>query len=130
MLRSPTMVSSVARVYEQCATGAMMAHCCSATAGEAAWRTWLYAARLGPTDTSYHDMNQRPGTSIAMFSCHRPPLYQAGSFGVRRIIAPPVSTGIASAEVPGGRATAVRIFLYGTRQSDLLQATGRHRWAT
>ena len=33
MLRSPTMVSSVARVYEQCATGAMTAHCSSAISG-------------------------------------------------------------------------------------------------
>ena len=41
MLRSPTMVSAVARVYEQCATGAMIAHCCSAISGDAVLRTWL-----------------------------------------------------------------------------------------
>ena len=41
MLRSPTTVSSVARVYEQCATGAMIAHCWLATWGGAVLRTWL-----------------------------------------------------------------------------------------
>jgi hypothetical protein len=49
-----------------------------------AWeRTKLYAARLGATLLSYQVMIQRPGMSIFMLSFQRPPLYQAGSFGVR-----------------------------------------------
>src|ERR1043165_2896703 len=96
MLRWPTMVSAVARVYEQCATGPMTAHGWLAAAGDAVLRTWLYSSRFGPIDTSYHDMNHRPGMSIFASSWISPPRYHAGSFGVRLIIAPPVSTGIAS----------------------------------
>ena len=69
MLRSPTTVFSVARVYEQCATGAITAYCPSRTAGSFAfWRTWLKSARFGPTDTSYHDMNHMLGTPNGMSS--------------------------------------------------------------
>ena len=31
-------------------------------------RTWLYIARFGPTETSYHDMNHSPGTLSGMLS--------------------------------------------------------------
>jgi hypothetical protein len=60
----------------------------------------MYAARFGPTETSYHDMNQKPGTRMGLSSCHKPPWYQAGSFGARLIIAPPVSTAMSSAKIP------------------------------
>jgi len=40
-----------------------------ATAGSVAlFRTWLNSARLGLTDTSYHDMNQKAGTPKGMSS--------------------------------------------------------------
>ena len=68
MSRSPTTVCSVARVYAQCPTGAMIAHCWPLPVPCAVFRTWLYIARFGPTDTSYHDMNQSPGTLIFMSS--------------------------------------------------------------
>src|SRR5579871_4735101 len=96
MSRSPTTVWSVARVYAQWPVGAMTAHCWFAAAPFAVLRTRLYIARLGPTDTSYHDMNQRPGMLIRMLSWKSPPRYHAGSFGARLIIAPPVATGIES----------------------------------
>src|SRR5690242_11166679 len=100
MWRSPTTVSSVARLYEQCSVGAITAYCWLATSGRAFLRTKLYAARFGPTETSYQDMNQNPGTLIFMVSCQRPPLYHAGSLGARVIMAPPVSTGMGSAKMP------------------------------
>src|SRR3989442_3489575 len=129
MLRSPTTVSSVARVYEQCATGAMIAHCWSATSGFAFFRTWLYIARFGPTDTSYHDMNQRPGTFSGMLSCQSPPLYHAGSFGSRWIIRPPVATGMASAKIPRGPSTFFKMSCTGRCQSAFDQSTGGRRRA-
>src|SRR5512133_1625761 len=98
MSRSPTTVCSAARVYEQCATGAMMSHWLSFPFPCAVFRTWLYIATFGPTDTSYHDVNHSPGILMGMLSCHSPPLYHAGSLGARFIIAPPVGTGIASAK--------------------------------
>src|SRR5262245_4657435 len=97
MLRSPTIVFSVARVYEQWSVGAITAYCWLAIAGSAVARTWLYVARFGPTDTSYQDMNQSPGTLIFILSWKSPPLYHAGELGVRWIIRPPVGTGIESA---------------------------------
>src|SRR5688572_14501400 len=96
------MVFSVARRCAQWSVGAITAYCWLAISGLAVFRTWLYAARLGPTETSYHDINQNPGMLIFMLSCHSPPLYQPGSFGARSIIAPPVSTGIRSAKIPFG----------------------------
>src|SRR5260221_14577328 len=102
MLRSPTTVSSVARLKEQCSVGAITAYCCLAISGRAVLRTWLYAARFGPTETSYQDMNQKPGTLIVMSSCHSPPRYHAGSLGGRLIMAPPVETSIRSAKIPFG----------------------------
>ena len=124
MLRSPTTVSAVARVKEQCATGAMIAHCCSATSGFAVLRTWLNISRFGPTDTSYHDMNHSPGTFSGMLSCHSPPLVQAGSLGVRRTIAPPVGTPILSAKMPFGPSAAFRMSCIGSVHSILSQSTG------
>ena len=76
MLRSPTIVFSVARLYWQCSVGAITAYCSLAISGLAVLRTKLYAARFGPTETSYHDMNQKPGTLIFISSCHNPPRYQ------------------------------------------------------
>src|ERR1017187_4685360 len=89
MSRSPTLVRSVARLYAQCRVGEITAYCCAAISGRAVLRTKLYAARFGPIDTSYHDMNQKPGTLIFISSCHNPPRYQPGSLGVRLIMAPP-----------------------------------------
>src|ERR671921_829761 len=68
----------------------MTAYCWLATSGRAVFRTWLKVARFGPTDTSYHDMNQRPGVLTIMSSWNSPPRYQAESLGVRLIIAPRV----------------------------------------
>ena len=48
-----------------------------------------------------------------MLSCHRPPRYHAGSFGARWIIAPPVSTGIASAKMPCGPSTLLMMSCIG-----------------
>src|SRR5213594_4570117 len=124
MLRSPTTVSAVARVYEQWATGATIAHCWFAISGDAVLRTWLYIARFGPTDTSYHDMNQRPGTFSGMLSCQSPPLYHAGSFGSRWIIRPPVATGMASAKIPRGPSTLFMMSCTGRCQSAFDQSTG------
>src|SRR5688572_30801611 len=124
MLRSPTTVFSDARVYAQCATGATIAHCWFAASPFAVLRTWLNAARLGPTDTSYHDIYQSPGMSIAWLSCHRPPLYQAGSFGARWIIRPPVATGIASAKMPRGTSTAFMTSCTGRCHSAVDQSIG------
>ena len=124
MLRSPTTVSAVARVYAQCATGAITAHCCSAVPPFAFLRTWLYIARLGPIETSYHDMNQRPGTSSFMSSCQRPPLYQAGSFGARWTMRPPVVPGVGSAKIPCGASTAFRMSCTGRCQSAFSHWTG------
>src|ERR1039458_7613359 len=98
MSRSPTLVCSVARLYAQCRVGAITAYCSAAIWGRAVLRTKLYAARFGPNDTSYHDMNQKPGTSIFISSCHNPPRYHAGSLGVRLIMAPPVGTSVRAAD--------------------------------
>ncbi len=129
MSRSPTTVCSRARVYEQCATGAMIAHCFPAPVPVAVFRTWLYIARFGPTDTSYHDMNQSPGMLMGMDSCHNPPLYQAGSLGARFIIAPPVGTGMESAKMPCGPSTALMRSIVGRCQNALAQSTGGCRSA-
>src|SRR5215472_3641436 len=102
----------------------MTAYCWLATSGLAVLRTKLYAARFGPTDTSYQDMNQNPGTLIFILSFHSPPLYQAGSLGVRRIIAPPVSTGMGSAKIPWGPSTAFRMSISGRWVRALDQSTG------
>src|SRR5678815_1795127 len=124
MLRSPTIVSSDARVYEQCATGAMTAHCWSAPSPFAVFRTCVKAARLGPTETSYHDMYQSPGMLMGMSSCHSPPLYQAGSFGARWFIPPPVAAGISSAKIPCGPSTAFMMSCSGRCQSAVDQSIG------
>ena len=129
MLRSPTMVFSVARVYAQCATGAMIAHCWSAAPPFAVRRTWLNISRFGPTDTSYHDMNHRPGTSSFMSSCHRPPFRHASEAGSRCCIMPPVSTGIRSAKMPRGPPTLLRMSCVGRCHRALSQSTGGMRGA-
>ena len=59
-----------------------------------------------------------------MSSCHRPPLYQAGSFGARWIIRPPVATGIASAKMPRGPSTFLMMSCTGRCQSAFDQSTG------
>ena len=87
--------------------GAITAYCSLAISGRAVFRTELYAARLGPMDTSYHDMNQKPGTLMGLSSCHNPPRYHAASLGVRLIIAPPVETSSRSAKIPCGPSTAL-----------------------
>src|SRR5262245_7048535 len=102
----------------------MTAYCWLAISGLAFFRTKLYAARLGPTETSYHDMNQNPGTLIFMLSCHSPPLYHAGSFGSRLIIAPPVETGILSAKMPRGPPTSLMMSMTGRCLSASAQFTG------
>src|SRR5262249_15278867 len=102
----------------------MTAYCWLAISGLAFLRTKLYAARLGPTETSYHDMNQNPGMLIFMLSCHSPPLYQAGSLGARVIMAPPVSTGMGSAKIPCGPSTALMMSFSGKCASALDQSTG------
>ena len=79
---------------------------------------------FGPALTSYQDMNQSPGMLIGMSSCHSPPRRHAGSPGVRRIIAPPLATGIESAKMPCGPPTASRMFITGSVQNALLQSTG------
>ena len=107
----------------------MIAHCWSAAAPLAVLRTWLNISRLGPVDTSYHDMNHRPGRFSGIVSCQRPPLYQAGSLGVRCIIAPPLSTGIRSAKIPRGPCTFFRMSCDGSVHSALLQSTGGMRGA-
>ena len=129
MSRCPTTVCSLARVYEQWATGAMIAHWFPAPEPCAVFRTWLYIARFGPTDTSYHDMNQSPGMLIGMVSCQRPPLYHAGSLGARFIIAPPVGTGIESAKMPCGPSTALMMSMVGSFQNAFAQSTGGRRCA-
>src|SRR5678816_4677087 len=100
----------------------MTAHCWLAAAPFAVFRTWLYIARFGPTDTSYHDMNHRPGMLIGMLSCHSPPRYQAGSLGARLIIAPPVATGIESAKMPRGPSTALMMSCSGRCQNAFAQS--------
>src|SRR5215470_17900558 len=102
----------------------MTAYCCWAISGRAVLRTKLYAARLGPTDTSYHDMNQKPGTLTFMLSFHKPPLYHAGSLGARSIIAPPVSTGMGSAKIPCGPSTAFKMSFSGRCARAFDQSTG------
>src|SRR5262252_2463922 len=129
MLRSPTTVFSVARLYPQWRVGAITAYCSFAISPLAVLRTKLYAARFGPIDTSYHDMNQKPGTLIFMLSWNRPPLYQAGSLGARLIIAPPVETGISSAKIPFGPSTAFRMSISGRCRSACDQSTGGGCWA-
>src|SRR6266496_1637523 len=129
MLRSPTIVFSVARLYEQWSVGAITAYCWLAISGGAVFRTRLYAARLGPTDTSYQDINQNPGMLIFMLSCHNPPLYQAGSFGARSIIAPPVATGMRSAKMPVGPPTAFIMSFTGRWRRAFDQSTGGNCWA-
>ena len=79
---------------------------------------------MGPTLTSYHDMNQSPGTSMRMLSLNRPPRYHAESPGVRAIMAPPVATGIESAKMPRGPLTALMMFCSGSVRSALAQSTG------
>src|SRR5688572_17279664 len=81
-------------------------------------------ARFGPAETSYHDMNQKPGILIFMLSWNRPPLYHAGSFGVRLIIAPPVGTGISSAKMPRGPSIALKISFTGKCLNAFDQSTG------
>jgi hypothetical protein len=124
MLRSPTTVFSVARRWAQCSVGAITRYCWSATPGRAVRRTWFHAARLGPADTSYHETIQSPGTFTGMLSCQRPPRYHAGSFGVRRIIAPPVGTGMESAKIPRGPSTALRMSCTGRCRRACAQSTG------
>src|SRR4030095_8104769 len=102
----------------------MTAYCWSATSGFAVFLTWLYAARFGPTDTSYQDINQNPGMLIFMLSCHNPPLYQAGSLGARSIIAPPVATGMRSAKIPFGPFAAFMMSFTGRTRSAFDQSTG------
>src|SRR5687768_11571128 len=124
MSRSPTIVFAVARVYAQCATGAMIAHCWSAASPSAVRRTMLYISRFGPTETSYHDMNHRPGMLMRMLSWYSPPRYQAGSFGARLIIAPPVGTGIESAKIPRGPLIGLKMSCAGSVQNAFDQSTG------
>src|ERR1035438_2471684 len=76
-------------------------------------------------ETSYHDMNQKPGTLMGWSSCQSPPRYQAGSFGVRLIIAPPVETSIWSAKIPCGASTALRMSIFGRCVRAFAQSTGR-----
>src|ERR1035437_8399495 len=92
--------------------------------GRAFLRVELYAARFGPMDTSYHERTKNQGTLMGCSSCHKPPLYQAGSLGVRLIIAPPVSTGILSAKLPCGPSTALIISITGRCCSALDQSMG------
>ena len=47
---------------------------------------WLKRARLGPVDTSYHDMNHMAGLSKGMSSWYSPPWYHLGSLGFRLIM--------------------------------------------
>ena len=69
-------------------------------------------------------MNQNPGTLIVLSSCQSPPRYQAGSFGVRLIIAPPVATSMRSAKIPCGPSTALMMSISGRCQSAFDQSTG------
>src|SRR5215471_17236189 len=124
MLRSPTTVFSVARLYEQCKVGAITAYCWFAISGRAVLRTKLYAARFGPTETSYQDMNQKPGTLIFMPSCHSPPRYHAASLGALLIIAPPVETSARSAKIPAGPSTDFMMSATGRCFSASAQSTG------
>src|SRR5688500_18960404 len=101
----------------------MTAYCLSAISGLAVLRTWLYSARFGPTETSYQDMNQNPGILIFMLSWNKPPLYHAGSFGVRWIICPPVSTGILSAKIPRGPSIATKMSFTGKCRNAFDQST-------
>jgi hypothetical protein len=89
----------------------------------------LNISRFGPTDTSYHDMNHRPGTFSAMSSCHRPPLRQASEAGSRCCIMPPVSTGILSAKIPRGPPTFLMMSCVGRCHNALSQSTGGIRGA-
>src|ERR1035437_753110 len=102
----------------------MIAHCWFAAAPFAVFRTRLYISRFGPTETSYHDMNQRPGTLMRMLSWKSPPRYHAGSFGARLIIAPPVATGMESAKIPFGPSTALMMSRSGSVQNAFDQSTG------
>src|ERR1039457_5253909 len=118
------MVCSVARLYPQCKVGAITAYCCAAICGRAVLRTKLYAARFGPTDTSYHDMNQTPGVQMYIPPCHTPPRYQAGSLGARLIMAPPVETSARSANMPTGPPTLFMMSASGRCASAFAQSTG------
>src|SRR5512143_3622090 len=103
----------------------MIAYCWLAIAGSAVFRTWLYVARFGPTDTSYHDMNHSPGTLIFMSSWNRPPRYHAESFGARLIIAPPVAMpGIESAKMPCGPSRFLIRSCSGKYEKFLAQSAG------
>src|SRR5215831_451676 len=102
----------------------MTAYCWFAISPLAVLRTKLYAARFGPTETSYQDINQNPGTLMFMLSCQRPPLSQAASLGARLIIAPPVATGIASAKIPFGPSTAFKMSISGKWRKAWDQSTG------
>ena len=66
---------------------------------------------------------------MVMSSWNRPPLYQAGSLGVRSIMAPPVATGILSAKMPRGPFTARRMSRSGRCHSAFDQSTGGIRGA-
>jgi hypothetical protein len=78
---------------------------------------------------SYHDMNHKPGMSIFASSWTRPPLYQAGSFGARSTMRPPVGTGIRSAKMPRGPSAAFRMSCTGRCHSAFDHSIGGMRGA-
>src|ERR1700683_515939 len=94
----------------------MIAHCWLAASPFAVRLTVLYASRFGPTDMSYHDIYQSPGTSIRMLSWYRPPLYPAGSFGVRCSIRPPPATAAESRNSPFGPSDSLNMSWIGSVQ--------------
>src|ERR1700728_2947355 len=101
------------------------AYCSFAASPFAVERTKLYAARFGPVETSYQVMNQKPGTLMGMVSdCQMPPLRQAGSLGVRSIMAPPVVLGILSEKMPRGPSTAEMMSFSGRCSKALAQSMG------
>jgi hypothetical protein len=59
-----------------------------------------------------------------MSSCQSPPLYQAGSFGLRWIMRPPVVPGVASAKIPCGASIAFRTSSTGRCQNAFSHSTG------
>src|SRR5580658_3304864 len=61
---------------------------------------------------SYQVIIHRPGMSMRIESFHRPPWYQDGSLGVRRIM-PGLPEGVVSAKMPCWLPTAARISFSG-----------------
>ncbi len=61
---------------------------------------------------------------MVMLSFHNPPLYQAGSLGVRAIMLPWVTPGVTSAKMPLPAPTDFRMSFSGKYHTAFDQSTG------